>query len=233
MSSQTSKTKVCLESILKSKNWYIKKVSFKCLVNKSNLIHTSTELKNHKIIPRNKMNGKFSVTLPFVSPQKAVKAEKADNLQDYWTKVKRKHMKTYSTLWLSTQKKLLSMASGWWRADGCKNLSQRVFTPCPLLADLFPTMTKILFMEYGWLCSFWGTIGKKCWKRKEKMGNRSPSFQGACCWLARLLWQEPLFHILLWFDSLVWFVLTGTDSYQATKISKDFYLVGPTFINTC
>lgn len=150
-----------------------------------------------------------------------VKAGKADNLKDYRTKMKRKHMKTNCTLWLSTQKKVLFMAPGWWKAEGCKNLSQRAFTPCPLLADLFSTMTKIFFMEYGWLCSLWGTIGKKHWKRKSKIGNRSPSLQGVCSWLARLLWQEPLFRILFSFDSPVWFVMTGTDSYQAYLVVRN------------
>lgn len=73
-------------------------MSLKCLANKSNLINTSTGLKNHKIIPGNKVTGKFNVTITFSSPQKAVEAGKADNLKDDRTKVKRKHMKTYSTL---------------------------------------------------------------------------------------------------------------------------------------
>lgn len=66
MSSQTSKTKICLESTLKSEKLvHQKKLSFKCLANKSNLINTSTGLKNHKTIPGHKVTGKSSVTMPF------------------------------------------------------------------------------------------------------------------------------------------------------------------------
>lgn len=54
----------------------------------------------------------------------------------------------------------------WWLQETL----QRVFTPCPLLDDLFPTMTKVFFIEYSWwcpqMCSLWGTLRKKDSKGK-------------------------------------------------------------------
>lgn len=71
-----------MESALRSKNLvYQRKVSFKCLANKSNLINKSTELKNHKMIPGGKVNRKSRVLRPVLFWQE-VKAETVDTLKD-------------------------------------------------------------------------------------------------------------------------------------------------------
>lgn len=130
MSSQTSRTKVCLESTVnppppqkKKPSIHQKKLSFKCLANKSNLINTSVGLKNHKMIPGNKGTRKSSVTMPFF-PGRGAEAEKDDTLKDY-TKVKWKHTLPYGSQkksypWLlmaprTSPKSLHSFSPQWWR----------------------------------------------------------------------------------------------------------------------
>lgn len=115
--------------------------------------------------------GKSSVSMLFF-PWKGVEAEKDDILKDQGPRVKRKHTVLYGS---PTQHEgHIHGFCTWWLQETL----QRVFTPCPLLDDLFPTMTKIFFIEYSWWCpqmfSLWGTLRKKNSKGKG-IGHSSPS----------------------------------------------------------
>lgn len=69
------------------------------------------------------VTGKSSVAMLFFS-WKGAEAEKDDTLKDQGPRVKRKHMKTHFTLWLSNSKQRSHSWLLYDRYDGSKNLSK-------------------------------------------------------------------------------------------------------------